>query len=104
MAAGLRAFELTGATIAIVDIPLLFETGGQARFDRVVATVCSPPAQLARLLGRGLSDAEARQRLAAQMPAEEKAARADLVIRTDGTFMETDAQVEAIWSQLTASL
>jgi dephospho-CoA kinase len=51
-----------------------------------------------------LSDAEARQRLAAQMPAEEKAARADLVIRTDGTFMETDAQVEAIWSQLTASL
>jgi dephospho-CoA kinase len=38
--------------------------------------------------------------LAAQLPAEEKAARADFVIRTDGTFPETDAQVEAIWAQL----
>ncbi len=98
--AGLRAFELTGSAIAIVDIPLLYETAGQERFDRVIATVCAPATQLARLLERGLSESDARQRLAAQIPAEEKAARADFVIRTDGTFPETDAQVEAIWSQL----
>jgi dephospho-CoA kinase len=100
ISAGLRAFELTGSAIAIVDIPLLYETAGQERFDRVIATVCAPATQLARLRHRGLSEAEARQRLAAQMPAEEKAARADFVIRTDGTFEETYAQVEAIWGQL----
>jgi len=49
-----------------------------------------------------LSEKEARQRLDAQIPAQEKAARADFVVRTDGTFADTDAQVVAIWGQLTA--
>ena len=100
IAAGLRAFELTGSPIAIVDIPLLYETSGERRFDRVVATLCAPATQLARLLARGLSETAARQRLEAQIPAEEKASRADFVVRTDGTFADTDAQVAAIWSQL----
>ena len=104
IAAGLRAFELTGSAIAIVDVPLLYETGGETRFSRVVATVCTPATQLARLRARGLSEEEARQRLAAQMPAHEKAARADFVITTDGTFPETDAQVDAIWRQLEAEV
>ena len=56
IAAGLRAFELTGSRIAIVDIPLLYETAGDRRFDAVIATVCSPALQLARLLARGLSE------------------------------------------------
>ena len=95
IAAGLRAFELLGGSpFAIVDIPLLYETGHAADFDRVIATVCLPANQMARLIRRGLSDTEARQRLAAQMPAIDKAARADLVIETDGSFEETDAQVE----------
>ena len=101
IAAGLRAFELTGSAIAMVDIPLLYETAGEHRFDRVVATVCTPPTQLERLLARGLSEQDARQRLDAQIPAQVKAARADFVVRTDGTFAETDAQVVAIWEQLT---
>ena len=100
--AGLRAFELVGAHAAIVDIPLLYETGAERQFDRVVATVCSPANQLARVMSRGLSEAEARQRIGAQMPAEEKAARADFVIRTDGAFEDTDAQVERVWRTLTA--
>ena len=100
IAAGLRAFELTGSPIAIVDIPLLYETGGERRFDRVVATVCSPATQLARLLARGLSEAAALQRVNAQIPAEEKASRADFVVRTDGTFADTDSQVEEIWRAL----
>jgi dephospho-CoA kinase len=103
IAAGLRAFELTGARLAIVDIPLLYESAGELRFDRVVATLCSPETQLARLMARGLSETAARQRLDAQIPAEEKASRADVVVRTDGTFADTDAQVEAIWRQLTAA-
>jgi dephospho-CoA kinase len=99
--AGLRAFELVGGSpIAIVDIPLLYETGHAADFDRVIATVCLPASQMARLIKRGLRDTEARQRLAAQMPAIDKAARADFVVHTDGTLAETDAQVEQIWNEL----
>ena len=98
--AGLRAFELLGGSLAIVDIPLLYETGHAADFDRVMATVCLPANQMARLIKRGLRDTEARQRLAAQMPAIDKAARADFVIHTDGSFAETDAQVEQIWKKL----
>jgi dephospho-CoA kinase len=93
--AGLRAFELVGGSpVAVVDVPLLYETGHAADFARVVATMCAPEVQLARLQERGLTEAEARQRLAAQMPAAEKAARADHVIRTDGAMEETDAQVD----------
>jgi dephospho-CoA kinase len=95
--AGLRAFERTGAyPFAVVDIPLLYETGRPGDFDYVIATVCSPALQLERLIGRGLTESEARQRLAAQMPAEEKAARAHFVVATGGTMEETDAQVERI--------
>jgi dephospho-CoA kinase len=98
---GLRAFELLEApAITVVDIPLLFETGRQDDFDRVVVTFCSLPTQLARLASRGLSEAQARQRIAAQMPADQKAAEGDFVIRTDGTFAETDEQVESIWRAL----
>jgi dephospho-CoA kinase len=98
---GLRAFELLEAPpIAIVDIPLLYETGRQGEFDRVIVTFCPLSTQLARLAARGLSDAQARQRIAAQMPAEQKAAKGDFVVRTGGTFAETDEQVESIWRAL----
>ena len=101
IAAGLRGFEIIGdSPLAVVDVPLLYETGHAGGFDRVVATVCQPATQLARLMARGLSEPEALQRLAAQMPSEEKGARADFVIRTDGTREETDVQVERIWRKL----
>ncbi|MBW8862292.1 MAG: dephospho-CoA kinase [Acidobacteria bacterium] len=97
IAAGIRAFELTGThAFAIVDVPLLFETGADRQFDRVIVTACPPDVQLARLKARGLSEEAARQRLAAQWPTEKKVAGATVVIRTDGTFEQTDAQVEAI--------
>jgi dephospho-CoA kinase len=101
IAAGLRAFELTERSpVAVVDIPLLYETGREGDFDKVIATVCSPETQMSRLLSRGMSEREAAQRIAAQIPAEEKAARADFVIRTDGTFAETKAKVEQILGNL----
>jgi dephospho-CoA kinase len=97
IAAGIRAFELTGThAFTIVDVPLLFETGADRQFDRVIVTACPPEIQIARLKERGLSDVAARQRLAAQLPTEEKAARAHFVVKSDGSFADTDRQVEAI--------
>jgi dephospho-CoA kinase len=98
---GIRAFELTGAhEFAIVDVPLLFETGAETRFDRVIVTACPPETQIARLKERGLSEDAARQRLAAQWPTEKKIERADFVIATDGALEDTNRQVEAIVSSL----
>ena len=101
--AGLRAFELLESPpFAVVDVPLLFETRHESSFDHVVATICSPETQLARLKERGMGELEARQRLDAQMPAAEKARRAGTVIRTDGTFAETDRQIAALIQSLNA--
>ena len=86
---------------AVADIPLLYETRHEPEFDTVIATWCPQEMQLARMMSRGqLSAEEARQRLAAQIPADEKARRADYVIKTDGTFHETDKQVETIYQAL----
>jgi dephospho-CoA kinase len=91
--------------LAIADIPLLFETGHDHDFDKVIVCACEPEEQVRRLVARdGLTHAEARARLAAQWPIEEKAARANYVIRTDGTRAETDAQVKALFDRLTAQL
>jgi dephospho-CoA kinase len=99
--AGLRAFELLdNPPFAVVAIPLLYENKRETAFDRVIATVCGPEMQMERLVARGLTEREASQRLAAQMPAEEKAARADFVIRTDGTTAETERQVDQILKSL----
>ena len=77
--AGLRAFELLAASpLAVVDVPLLYESGHAGDFDRVIVTACPPEMQLARLCKRGMSDTEARQRLAAQWPTEEEGGRAQI--------------------------
>ena len=87
--------------LAVADIPLLFETGHQHDFDCVIVVACSPDEQVRRLLSRnGLAAPDARARLAAQWPIGDKAGRADYVIRADGTFAETDAQVRCIYEQL----
>src|SRR5215471_1652269 len=96
IAAGIRGFELLGDPLAIVDVPLLYETGAEKGFDRVIVTACTADRQLARLVERGLTADAARQRLDAQWPTEKKAARADFVVRTDGTFAETNAQIAEI--------
>ncbi len=101
--AGLRAFERSGDRLAIIEIPLLYESGHAADFDRVIVTVSSEEHQLERLMGRGLSESRARQVLAAQLPTAQKAALANFVIQTDGEKSETDAQVHHILDQLRSS-
>jgi dephospho-CoA kinase len=67
------------------DIPLLYETGGETLCDQVVVVACSPSLQLERLMGRmRLSEPEARQMIAAQMPLGEKVGRADHVVWNNG--------------------
>lgn len=97
IAAGLRAFELTERpAIAVVDIPLLYETGHESDFAKVIATTCREETQVARLAARGLSSEAARQRIASQLSSADKAGRADYVIDTDGGYESTDARVEEI--------
>jgi dephospho-CoA kinase len=92
-----------GTRLAMADIPLLFETGQQHEFDAVVVCACPPSEQVRRVMARNhLSDADARARIAAQLPIDEKAARADYVIWTDRGFAETDAQVRTVFELLGA--
>jgi dephospho-CoA kinase len=94
-------FDTLGRPIGVASIPLLYETGREMDFDFVVVTLCSPAVQLQRLLERdGMSEEEAHQRIAAQMPAGEKAARGDIVILTDGTKQDTNRQVEELLAAL----
>lgn len=89
---------------AIADIPLLYEVNREKDFDAVIVTACHPDTQIQRVMDRdGISEREARQRLAAQLPVDEKVRRAGYVIRTDGSFADTDAQVKGVWEQLVAS-
>lgn len=82
---------------AVADIPLLYEVGRDREFDAVIVAAVDPDTQLRRVMERDrLSEAEARQRLAAQRPIEEKVRRADYVIRTDGPFADTERQVKTV--------
>ncbi len=90
-----------GTALAIADIPLLFETGHVPDFDAVIVCACAPAEQLRRVMARdGLSEREARARLAAQWPIEEKVALAGYLIRTDGSMAETEMQVGMVLAQL----
>jgi dephospho-CoA kinase len=90
-------------SFAIADIPLLYETGRAADFDVVIVTTCDAATQLRRVIARdSVTESEARQRIAAQMPTDIKAARADFVVRTEGSFDDTAAQVRAIFDRLAA--
>jgi dephospho-CoA kinase len=91
----------TTTRLAIADIPLLFETGHEHDFDRILVCACDPAEQLRRVMARDrLSEPDARARLAAQWPIEEKVRRADHVIVTDRTVAETESQVRTLHERL----
>jgi dephospho-CoA kinase len=98
-----RQLDPSRHPMAIADIPLLYETGGDNLYEAVIVTACEPDEQVRRIVARDhVSESEARQRLAAQMPIAEKVRRANYVIRTDGTHGDTDRQVQEIYRRLTA--
>jgi len=90
-----------GTPLAVADIPLLYETGHQADFDRVVVVACPPDEQLRRVMARdGVSEAEARTRLDAQWPIADKVVLADDVIWTTGSRAETEREVDKLLKRL----
>jgi len=91
-----------GSVIAVAEIQLLFEIGKDADFDRIVVAACDPETQVRRVMRRSqLPELEVRQRVAAQIPLDEKVRRASYVIWTDGTLDETRTRTAAVWQSLT---
>lgn len=95
--------RLAGHDLMIFDIPLLFETGAEARMDKVVVVHCEPEMQLERLTARpGTTRDTAKMLMDRQMPQADKRARADFEISTDHGVEKAREQVRAILSELRA--
>jgi dephospho-CoA kinase len=93
----LAAAKASGARLAVLEIPLLFESGGTSRCDRVAVVSAPAPSQRARALARpGMSAEKFRQIAARQLPDADKRSRADFVIPTGGALAETEAAVAAV--------
>ena len=85
-----------GAPLAVVVIPLLYETRAEGEFDAIVCVACSTATQRQRLQQRGWSPVEIERRIEAQLPAETKVARADFVIWTEGDMAIHEEQMARI--------
>jgi dephospho-CoA kinase len=93
--------EAKGAPVAVLDIPLLFETGGDRRVDAVVVVTAPAEVQRARALERpGMTEQRLEAMLARQMPDSEKRLRADFVVDTSRGFDDARTQVQAILQRL----
>lgn len=100
-AAFLDKARARGSSLAVLDIPLLFEGGGDANVDLVVVVSAPADVQRERVLARtGMSEAKFDAILARQTPDEEKRRRADVVIDTGVSLPETKAQVDALVARL----
>ena len=99
----LAELEQTGSfRAAFVEAALIYEAGFDRKLDGVVVAWCLPEQQLARLMERGMGETEARQRIATQMPVQEKLALAEERIDCSGSMEETRYQVEALAARLGA--
>ena len=93
--------EQSGAPVAVVDVPLLFETGGEKRVDAVVVVTTSPENQRERILARGTMTNEALDAiLARQLPDAQKRQRADFVVDTSHGLDPVRAQIRDILRQV----
>lgn len=91
--------------VAVIDAIKLIESGWTSECDQVWVVICDEAQQIERLMTtRGMSEHEARQRIAAQPPQAERLAHATVVIENNGNQAQTRAQVEAAWQELRTRL
>ncbi|WP_439674718.1 dephospho-CoA kinase [Embleya sp. MST-111070] len=105
---GARAAELTAAAgedaVLVNDVPLLVENDLAGLYDLVVVVDAAPETQLDRLVRlRGMPEADARARMAAQASREQRLAVADVVIDNDGPLAALEPQVRSLWERLTGA-
>lgn len=94
--------EAPADAVVVEDVPLLVEGGLHRDYDLVVVVDAPDEVRLDRLVRlRGMSDEDARARIAAQASRDERLAVADVVIDNGGDLADLDAQVEALWARLT---
>ena len=93
--------ERAGAPVTVIDVPLLYETGGEKRVDAVVVVTTSPENQRARIMARGTMTSEALDSiLARQLPDAEKRKRADFVVDTSHGLDPVRAQIKQILAEV----
>ena len=101
-AEAVERFEGTNAVV-VLSAPLLVETGMHTAFDVLVVVSTTPHTQVERLMrDRGMSEAAIRARIEAQLPLDEKAAVADVLIDNEGSLEELRGHVERVWAELQA--
>jgi dephospho-CoA kinase len=98
----LDAWRGENCRVAMVVIPLLYETGAEAAFDKIVCVACTPAGQRQRLCARGWPPGQIHGRIAAQWPIETKIARAHAVLWTEGSLANHRRQVAAVMRTLGA--
>ncbi len=98
--AQIETWRKENCKLAVVVIPLLFETHAESHFDKIICVACSANSQHERLLARGWSDEQISQRIAAQMPVEEKIARSHFVVWTEGGLKNHEQQMDCVLQKL----
>ena len=102
-----RAAELVAAAppdaVVVQDVPLLVETGQAGSYDLVLVVEADLDTRVRRLVGRGLSEEDARARIAAQATDEQRRAVADVVLDNNGSPEDLAAQVEKFWAERVAA-
>ena len=89
--------------VAVVDIPLLYETGAQKKFDVIVVVKASRARRIRRLAARGFSARDFQRRARAQWPLARKTRLADFVVDNDGPKARTKQQIDEIWQRIQTS-
>ena len=98
-----RSAELVAAApddaVLVNDVPLLVETGQAGSYDLVVVVEAERETRVARLVARGLTEADARARITAQATDEQRRAVADVVLDNSGSLEQLAAQVDRFWAE-----
>ena len=98
--AQVQSWRNENCSVAVVVIPLLYETRAESHFDKVICVACSENSRRERLVARGWTKVQIEARISAQMPVSDKIARADFVIWSEGVLENHAQQVDCILDRL----